>query len=710
MLEGRATVAREARTIRTSSTRPGGERRKVAVLGGGIAALSAAYELTDTPELRQRFDVTVYQAGFRLGGKGASGCNRRRAHRIEEHGLHVWMGFYDNAFRLMRRCYAELGRAPSEPLAAWHDAFKPHDFIAWEEEVGGGWRHWPGPFKPRPGLPGDGFEVESPWEYVQALIPRVLGVWYHMKQAPSLKRYVRGALLEAAVVSLNLASRVMAAPGDALLEPLRVLRARLFEALREPLEQDDEARRFWIGTDLVYALTVGMIADRVVTEGFDAIDGYDLRDWLRRHGASELTLRSGLIRSLYDFVFAYDGGDAARPSLGAGTMLRVTLRMLFSYRGSIFYKMQAGMGEAVFAPLYEVLRRRGVRFEFFRRVDHVGLSADGRTIDTLDLAHQATVASGDYRPLIDVDGLPCWPTEPLHEQLVEGAELEARGIDLESWWTPWKDVGREQLRRGEHFDDVVLGLPVSVLPEVCDELISARDTWRRMVEHVRTVPTQAMQLWLRPRLEGLGWSHPPPVLTAYAFPFSTWADFSHLLPREGWTGDVPRSLAYLCGPLPGHETPPPKDDHGYPERASAEAKRSSLDWLARHAGHLWPEATDAQAPRGLDLSLLCGEGEGAQRFEGQYWRANVNPSDRYVLAVPGSSRHRLRADASGFDNLWLAGDWVRTGLNLGCIESAVMAGMQAARALSGHPIEVDGESDFPARQGDGIRASVGGMT
>ena len=48
----------------------GGE---VAILGGGAGSLTAAFELTATPELRERYDVTVYQLGWRLGGKGASG-------------------------------------------------------------------------------------------------------------------------------------------------------------------------------------------------------------------------------------------------------------------------------------------------------------------------------------------------------------------------------------------------------------------------------------------------------------------------------------------------------------------------------------------------------------------------------------------------------------------------------------------------------------
>src|SRR5918996_2501538 len=82
---GLSTVRRERKTL--SEQKP----IKVAVLGGGCAAMTAAFELT-RPEHRGRFRVTVYQQGWRLGGKGASG--RGPAGRIEEHGLHVWMGWY----------------------------------------------------------------------------------------------------------------------------------------------------------------------------------------------------------------------------------------------------------------------------------------------------------------------------------------------------------------------------------------------------------------------------------------------------------------------------------------------------------------------------------------------------------------------------------------------------------------------------------------
>ena len=64
-----------------------------------MASLTTAYQLTRTEALRAKHEVTVYQIGWRLGGKGATG---RRDGRIEEHGLHIWFGYYDNAFRMLR--------------------------------------------------------------------------------------------------------------------------------------------------------------------------------------------------------------------------------------------------------------------------------------------------------------------------------------------------------------------------------------------------------------------------------------------------------------------------------------------------------------------------------------------------------------------------------------------------------------------------------
>ena len=127
----------------------------------------------------------------------------------------------------------------------------------------------------------------------------------------------------------------------------------------------------WQGIDLAMASMRGILRFGLVSDprGFDAINDYDFREWLRINGASERSLESPLIRGAYDLVFAYEDGDYKRPRHGAGVALRGALRMLFSSRGAIFWKMHAGMGDTVFAPMYEVLKKRGVAFRFFHRLE-----------------------------------------------------------------------------------------------------------------------------------------------------------------------------------------------------------------------------------------------------------------------------------------------------------------------------------------------------
>lgn len=141
---------------------------------------------------------------------------------------------------------------------------------------------------------------------------------------------------------------------------------------------DDPHRFLWEVADLTLATMVGLIRHRVVFDprGLDAIDDYECREWLRMNGASLRALQSPFLRGLYDLSMGYEDGDANRPRLSAGQGLRGTLRTFFGYRGAFMWRMRAGMGDVVFAPLYEALRRRGVRFEFFHRLTNVGLPGE----------------------------------------------------------------------------------------------------------------------------------------------------------------------------------------------------------------------------------------------------------------------------------------------------------------------------------------------
>ncbi|MCA3068796.1 MAG: NAD(P)-binding protein [Rhodocyclaceae bacterium] len=130
-------------------------KERIVVLGGGCAAMATVFALTDRPGWQERYDITVYQPGGRLGGKGAAGRNEDRGDRIEEHGLHLWSGFYENAFWMMRKAFAELERPPSAPVATLHTAFKPRHFAGLGSESRGDAIFWSGYLPQDPGQPGD---------------------------------------------------------------------------------------------------------------------------------------------------------------------------------------------------------------------------------------------------------------------------------------------------------------------------------------------------------------------------------------------------------------------------------------------------------------------------------------------------------------------------------------------------------------------------
>ena len=114
---------------------------KIAILGGGIGALTTAFELSSQPGWQGKYDITVYQMGWRLGGKCATA--RGPNDRIEEHGIHGFLGCYYNALPLMAACYRELNRPAGQPLATFEEAFKPGSFMLMWEFVNGSLKRWP---------------------------------------------------------------------------------------------------------------------------------------------------------------------------------------------------------------------------------------------------------------------------------------------------------------------------------------------------------------------------------------------------------------------------------------------------------------------------------------------------------------------------------------------------------------------------------------
>jgi uncharacterized protein with NAD-binding domain and iron-sulfur cluster len=455
----------------------------------------------------------------------------------------------------------------------------------------------------------------------------------------------------------------------------------------------------------------GVFADGVIKNGFDVINDIDFRDWLRKHGGDEdLCVQSAPVRGFYDLVFAYEGGDYGKPNIEAGTLLRSMARIGLCYKGGIMFKMQAGMGDTVFTPLYQALLARGVKFKFFHRVEE--LVPDGRQIGSIRMTQQVKLAGDGYDPLVPVKGLDCWPSAPNYGQIDEAQAdlLQARDINLESYWSDWPRVYHEAfdkelptvtLKRGVDFDQVVFGISVGSLPVLCPQLLAQSPALLATSEKVQTVATQAYQVWLDKDLTQMGWAYQPdgqqPVLSAFTEPYDTWAPMDQLLVREDWPAPLdPRNVSYFCSALPV-DVYPPVSDHGFPQRMADKAKEGAIHQLSQEIASLWSAAGPAGAFPWqwlVDGSEGGATATGVQRFDSQYWRANVDPSERYVMSVVNSTRYRLQTDQSGFSNLFLTGDWIKTGLNAGCVEAAVMAGMQTSRAMSDHPAVIEGETDF----------------
>src|SRR5215475_1918416 len=123
---------------------------RVAILGGGVGAMTAAFALTEIDPDGEIYEITVHQLGWRLGGKCASGRNRDHDGRIEEHGLHIWAGFYENAFTVLRCLLNALSQVPGQPVVTIDDAFKRQDQIFFAQRLGDAqqWSPWPFWFEP----------------------------------------------------------------------------------------------------------------------------------------------------------------------------------------------------------------------------------------------------------------------------------------------------------------------------------------------------------------------------------------------------------------------------------------------------------------------------------------------------------------------------------------------------------------------------------
>lgn len=675
--------------------------KRVAILGGGIAALSAAYEITNTPG----HEVTIHTLGWRLGGKCAS--SRGPDGRIQEHGIHGFLGSYFNTMPMMAAVYAELDRPKNAPLATFEAAFLGIDTVqlyAWDDDR---FNRFDLTFPvdtvfPDPGKPGG---LESVEQLIERVIALISGLHDHHRVDPTrnagfeaIKTFVAQAIgvLGEAEGPEGRAHGWRAAVKSTLWKDVRAL-------VRLARSSDPHALQIITIIDWIFTLVEGALADDVITRGFDQLDNENWSDWLARHGALPETIASPMALNTVNLAYQYPDGDTSKPSaMAAGCYVHWSLRAL-AYCGHAVYAFNAGTGETIIAPLYQLLVRRGVKFEFFSKVETLALSEDGSSVESVAIAVQANVkpGNGPYRPLFDVKGLPSWPDAPFYDQLVQGDALEAGGYDLESWWTAWDaKLPTKTLLAGRDFDTLVFALSLGAVPFVASELVDRSPAWAAMVKALPCVQTQSVQIWLSDSYTDLGWTpgfgpNGTPLTDTWMRPLGGQCELRHLIPVEDWPASAtPQSLWYFCDAMAEEGSPPPFSDHGYPERMAAKVRQTAIDYLDTAIAGLMPLATNAargsSGPAdGLDYALLVdtrpNPGQGTARIDSQFIRANIDPTERYVTSPPGSTQFRLRPWQTGFSNLIIAGDWTYTGLNVGSVECTVMSGRLASHAITGFP-------------------------
>lgn len=636
---------------------------RVAILGGGMGSLAAAWKLSE-PQLGGAFDVTVHQRDGLLGGKGAStrSATEGGGTRIEEHGIHVLMGFYDRTLTLLRQCYAELGGGGgSTGVLPWSEALTPWDSLTIAEQRPTGWEYQRLDF-PTNELP---FGGDGSLDYVPALFANGVGWFaYFLSRigitvsVPFMKLLAKLLVLLARLLvflqSLGLPVSIFYGLVKKGMDAIVKRVWTLVEPLVGPgaLVPNQELRWLWMGLWFAGTNLRGMVDEGVLSwpHDFAPMDGQDYKVWLDAQSVvsppPDLSWDSAPVRGAYDIAFSY-----GHP-LDAGTVLYNLLLIALGYKQHFAFKMNAGMGEVVFAPLHHALEARGVKFEFYSRVTQVSGGSG--------LSGELEVEK------ISLEVAPVTPPSPFAQSAVELEDGSSQSLDT---WTGLQATAlappqSKVLHKGADFDVVVLGISVAALPGLCADLAAQDPAFDQMISSLQTVPTQSIQLWLDETVDQLGWTQGAPGLVSFVRPFNSWLDMTHVAKREGWTAP-PATIAYFSDEYV---------DDGSGLAPNAVVWSRLLHFVQSDLDTLWPNFK-------LDVLRAPSGVLGTDRVAHQYWRANVDDSDRYVIPGAGTTALRLPADGTKFRNLALAGDWVRSELSSGCLEAATRAGFAAAAAI-----------------------------
>lgn len=699
-------------------------KRRIAILGGGMAGLSAAYQLTKTPELQAANEVTLYQMGWRLGGKAASA--RDGLGRNLEHGLHVWFGCYENTFQTLQEVYAARQPANGWAIPTWQDAAKPQTFTPiGVQDAQGNWSYWPLTWAQNDGVPGDGTLMPTLKQMLETLVDWII-LYLEGKNQPTPEEAIAAAgpppehtpiAPDPIGALMGIKQRLQASAGQHGLE--------LLDDLNPIVDLSNWALDAYAGTvanpatsaslqgigadilDIFNAVVKGMFSDILIPDApLVSLDDLELRQWLLNHGANpQVVANSSVVRVIYDTLFQYAEGDVSRPNLAAGTGLGTVLRLVATYKGSMMWEVQAGMGEIIVGPLYQHLLNAGVQFEFFHKVTEIAPDATGKSVASVSFDVQAVPVAGAYDPVTVKNGLVLWPSEPFWDQLKNGAAMQAAGVNFESHWCNWPAAGPATITAGADFDDIVLAIAVGAFTPLnsedgsfCDQLIAANTGFAKWVNTMTLVPSIGVQLWCNVPTAALGWTQAKCAVVSGPEYLNIWADMTQVIAFET-QNPKPLSLHYLTGTYDTTLYKQPASAVGTPAQALAEITTLTASWLDQSSTAMWPLARSGGS---FDWSVLeaPADVQGQARLEAQFLRANIDPTECCALSAAGTTRFRPHADGSGFANLFVAGEGTVMGFTTS-FEGAIASGAAASRAICGQPQTIIGYDFLERRPSQG---------
>ena len=717
------------------------ELQKIAILGGGISSLATAWELTNNPHWATKYEITIYQTGWRLGGKCATG--RGIYNRLEEHGIHVFQGWYDNSFRMIQGVYAEISQnklAPKSPFPTWSSAFLRNNATIMTEYSApkNTWTAWPLLFPENSISPGT--EPLPMWELIKKMIGLGLELLLTSPHAQHIppgtkwllhfffpesnlivshhpKPWYQQVLEQAETICEEGSELFMIIAKDLsgiqkkrqkvwwvkpLIKELQVIIKKLSVNIEQNPE-DSHKLRIIIMLDLISVILTGIMKDIWIPSkekfNFSAINHLDFCAWLRSHGASDHVLDSSFIRFFYTGTFAdQETGPTGRGLIAAGTALKMSIKAM-GYKGSLVWQFSAGTGDSLIMPLYQVLKHRGVKFLFFHEVLSINPGRDNH-ITSIKIAEQIKLKkpSLGYDPVVEIKfqksgrknkKIQSWPNQPKLDLVNPSWAKKLKNVNLEDPKIIWKDYKIKSLQYQKDFDKIILGIPVKSLNLCCKEIVKTNRRWKNMINQIQTTATASMQLWMRQDERKLGYiskewgfsnNRAAANTVVYQEPFTSWLNQSQVLNTENWPKkSKPLLTAYFTGSIT------PKKEKEFSSKTHQQKmnlfKIEAKKWLTRYMGLFWPHWLDSGKPQWKWLCAPPDNTTDEQKYSSQYFRVNINPTDQYTLSVPNSAKYRLRTDNSGYWNLLLCGDWIDYGDNAGFVEGAIISGLLAAHAL-----------------------------